>query len=303
MSRLFVPNWRPAGCWSQQTENVVRTRSSAISGQSPVSPVCFECPCYESATQWGQRIIELNLPGRFGRERCGFGTMSSSLGRPAEAIQTRGPTGFYFCFSYKQASFVFLVDVIWYECPRSWLDLESNSSVARVLEKQDLTSHAIYLALCFVFVSTHIKLTQFCAREWISLLCRNVSSFKLSALASVRHPSSCVQSQLQLAAVCKIPSKPKAAGLKSDSCPVCLSSHILLVSLIEHSQIFLDSAYYLVLTFFSGLAETLTQHDFVEKMNFCFMIILLVKIKLCDISSFSLLSHGDQFWGTGISWQ
>lgn len=69
---------------------------------SPVSPVCFECPCYESATQWGQRIIELNLAGRFGRERCGFGTTSSSLGSPAEAIQTRGPTRFYFCISYKQ---------------------------------------------------------------------------------------------------------------------------------------------------------------------------------------------------------
>lgn len=215
--------------------------------------------------------------------RSGFGTTLSSLGRPAEAIKHTDSLGSTF------ASHINSVDSLSCCFMSSWLHLELNSLVWAELLKSKMNW------LCHLFVSLFICLHsygtnwQLCARERKSLLGCNVSSFKWTSMASVWDPSSCMQSQLQLAAACKIPSKPEAAGLQSDSWLVCRSSHILWVSLIERRQVFLDLPYCFV---FWGLAETLTQHDFVEKMNFCLTIILLARIKWSDISFLPLKPWG-----------
>lgn len=89
-SCLFDPVIR-----NQQTQTVVRTRSTAISAQSPVRPVRMGVSCHESAAQWGQRVIVLAYRAPSSRqvegERCGFGAARSLLAGQLEPFKHVGP--------------------------------------------------------------------------------------------------------------------------------------------------------------------------------------------------------------------
>lgn len=89
-SCLFDPVSR-----NRQTQKVVRTRSAAISAQSPVSPVRMGFSCHESAAQWGQQIIVLDYRAPSSRqvegECCGFGTACSLLAGRLEPFKHMSP--------------------------------------------------------------------------------------------------------------------------------------------------------------------------------------------------------------------
>lgn len=102
VSCLFVPKKRWAGCCSQQSENVVRTGSTGISVQSPVTRCASSVPAMNQIHSEGSILLSSIYQAGFGRARCGFGTMLSSLGRPVEAIKHTQTDWFLLCFSYKQ---------------------------------------------------------------------------------------------------------------------------------------------------------------------------------------------------------
>lgn len=87
VSCLFVPNWRPAGCWSQKLK--MWSELAPLPFQSKVLSAQFasSVPAMSQLHSEGSTLLSSIYQAGFGRARCGFGTMSSSLGRPAEAIK------------------------------------------------------------------------------------------------------------------------------------------------------------------------------------------------------------------------